>query len=104
MVKQTRRDVDNLPKLPRPHSVPQTVWSRIDYLQQWYLSNGLLIWDKRRCKRSLLAESTNTIIPSRYLEYVLPDVVVPKRLQKTKKKKKVAKKKVAKKKKAKKKK
>ena len=93
MVKQSRRDVDNLPRLPRPHSVPQTVWSRMGYLQRWYLSNGLLIWDKRRCKRSLLAESTNTIIPPSYLEYVLPDVVVPKRLQKKKKKKKVAKKK-----------
>ena len=122
MVKQTRRDVDNLPKLPRPHSVPQTVWSRIDYLQQWYLSNGLLIWDKRTktCKRSLLAESTGSYMAManigldwpdipKELEYV-PSVSDPyknlksgqiiksleqKRLQKKKKKKKVTKKKLS---------
>ena len=95
MVKQTRWEEIGKVRLPRPSNIPTTVWARMGYLQRYNLSNGLLIWDKRtrRCKRSLLAESTNTIIPSRYLEYVLPDVVVPKRLQKKKKKKKVAKKK-----------
>ena len=98
MVKKTRWEGVKA-TLPRPSNVPQTVWSKMNYLQRYNLSKGLLVWDKRtrRCKRSRLGISTGiglgvgTDLP-RELEYVplVSDpkkiVLVPKRLQKKKKK------------------
>ena len=104
MVDRRRWEELRKARLPRPHSVPQTVWSKMNYLQRYNLSNGLLIWDRRtkRCKRSRLAETQGRMpdIPSD-LEYVpsVSDpkkiVLVPKRLQKKKKKKKTTKKKLS---------
>jgi len=77
----------------RPDTIPTKVWGKMGPLQQYNLSNGLLVYDKKtkRCKRSKLGGSKNTKIP-RDLEFVSEFRDVVKRVQK-KTKKKIAKKK-----------
>ena len=82
-----------VPKVPRPQTISFSVWEKMSPLQQYNLSYGLLVYDKKtkRCKRSKLGGSTNTEIP-RDLEFVSEFRDVVKRVQK-KTKKKIAKKK-----------